>query len=119
VPALPHLAPVPALLLTTAAVPPSVINPPAGGFSGPAGAVLGRTAANPPLTRPIPARPGPPGQPGDHTTTGHARDAGSGSAPAMGTVSSSWRPEVVAAGFTAPTDLTVHGRTVRYSGPPS
>jgi hypothetical protein len=68
---------------------------------------------------PIPAQPGSPGRPGDHSTSGHVRDAGGGSAPTMGTVPSFWRPGFVAAGFDSPGDLTVYGRTVRYAGPPS
>jgi len=45
-----------------------------------------------PQTAPLPA---PPRQPADRSTpAGQARDSGGSSAPAMGTVSSSWRPEV-------------------------
>jgi hypothetical protein len=72
-----------------------------------------------PTRPPASPQPGPPASPGDHTTTGHARDSGSGSTPTMGTVPSSWRPDVVAALLGPPSDLTVHGRTTRYSGPPS
>jgi hypothetical protein len=53
------------------------------------------------------------------TSTGQARDSGAGTSPAMGTVSSSWRPEVTAAGRPVPIDLIARGRTVRYAGPPS
>jgi len=70
-----------------------------------------------PWTAPLPA---PPGQPADRSTLpGQARDSGGGNAPAMGTVSSSWRPEVAAAGRRPTTDLLARGRTVRYAGPPS
>ena len=70
-----------------------------------------------PRTAPLPA---PPRQPADRSTsTGQARDSGGGNAPAMGTVSSSWRPEVAAAGRCPATDLPARGRTVRYAGPPS
>ena len=37
----------------------------------------------------------------------------------MGTVSSSWWPEVAAVGRRLTTDLFACGRTVRYAGPPS
>jgi hypothetical protein len=68
-------------------------------------------------TAPLPA---PPRQPADRSTpTGQARDSGGGNAPATGTVSSSWRPEVTAGGRTLSTDLLAGGRTVRYAGPPS
>jgi hypothetical protein len=70
-----------------------------------------------PLTAPLPA---PPRQPADRSTTaGQARDSGGGNAPAMGTVPSSWRPEVAAAGRRLATDLIARGRTLRYAGPPS
>jgi hypothetical protein len=65
-------------------------------------------------------RPAGPEQPANHpASTGQARDAGGGNAPAMGTVSSSWRPEVAAAGRRLATDLLARGRTVRHAGPPS
>jgi hypothetical protein len=70
-----------------------------------------------PRTLPFPA---PPRQPADRSTpTGQARDSGGGNAPATGAVSSSWRPEVAAAGRRPATDLIARGRTVRYAGPPS
>ena len=70
-----------------------------------------------PQTAPLPA---PSRQPADHpTTTGQARDSSGGNAPSMGTVLSSWRPEVTAAGRRLATHLTARGRTVRYAGPPS
>ena len=70
-----------------------------------------------PRTAPLPA---PPRQPADRSTpTGQARDSGGGNAPATGTVSSSWRPEVAAAGHHLATHLLARGRTVRYAGPPS
>jgi len=37
----------------------------------------------------------------------------------MGTVSSSWRPEVAAAACRPAAYLIARGRTVRYAGPPS
>ena len=74
-------------------------------------------AQAPPRTAPLPA---PPRQPADRSIpTGQARDSGGGKAPAMGTVSSSWRPETAAAGRRSTTDLIARGRTVRYAGPPS
>jgi hypothetical protein len=70
-----------------------------------------------PRTTPLPASPR---QPVDRSTsTGQARDSGGGNAPAMGTVSSSWRPATAAAGCCPATDLIARGRTVRYAGPPS
>ena len=70
-----------------------------------------------PRTAPLPA---PPRQPADRSTpTGQARDSGGGNAPVMGTVASSWRPDVAAAGCRPATDLIARGRTVRYAGPPS
>jgi hypothetical protein len=70
-----------------------------------------------PLTTPLPATPR---QPTDFsTTTGQASDSGGGSAPTVGTVSSSWRPEVTAAGRRLAIDLVARGRTARYAGPPS
>jgi hypothetical protein len=64
--------------------------------------------------------PDPPRQPADRSTpTGQARDSGGGNAPAMGTVSSSWRPEATAGGRRLTTELIARGRTVRYAGPPS
>jgi hypothetical protein len=75
------------------------------------------TAQAQPRTTPIPA---PVRQPADRSTsTGQARDSGGGNAPAMSTVSSSWRPEVMAAGRRLATDFNTRGRTVRYAGPPS
>jgi len=87
---------------------------PASGLSGvtkpPSAQAQSRTA-------PLPA---PPRQPADRSTsTGQARDSGGGNASAMGIVSSSWRPEVAAAGRCLATDLPARGRTVRYAGPPS
>jgi hypothetical protein len=70
-----------------------------------------------PRTAPLPA---PPRQPADRSTsTDQARDSGSGNAPATGTVSSSWRPDMTAAGRRLATDLIALGRTTRYAGPPS
>jgi hypothetical protein len=69
--------------------------------------------------RPAPL-PAPPRQPADRSTpTGQARDSGGGSAPMMGTLSSSWRPEVAATGRHLATDLLARGRTIRQAGPPS
>lgn len=82
--------------------------------SGPASS----TAAHAQL--PTTPHPVPPRQPADSSTlAGQARDSGSGNASAMATVSSSWRPEVAAAGCRLSTDLFARGRTVRYAGPPS
>jgi hypothetical protein len=102
-------------------MPPGVTHPPPahepGDLSGPATAQLDRVAPGRPGAKPV---PGPPEHPGNQsTTTGHVRDSGGGNAPTTGTVSSSWRPDLVAAGIGAPADLIVRGRTVRYSGPPS
>ncbi len=70
-----------------------------------------------PRTPPLPASPRPPA---DHSTfTGQARNSGGGTAPAKGTFSSSWRPEVTAPGCRRATDLIARGRTARYAGPPS
>lgn len=70
-----------------------------------------------PGTAPLPA---PSRQPIDRSTsTGQARDSGGGNSPTMGTVSSSWRPDVAAAGRGLAIDLIARGRTVRYAGPPS
>jgi hypothetical protein len=70
-----------------------------------------------PRTAPPPA---PPRQPADRSApTGQARDTDGGHAPATGTVSSSWRPEVAVVGHRMATDLIARGRTVRYAGPPS
>ncbi|MFD0524410.1 hypothetical protein [Paractinoplanes durhamensis] len=86
-------------------------------FRAPATGLSG--VVKPPATRTAPP-PAPPRQPADPSTTpGQARDAGGGSAPAMGTVASPWRPEVTATGRLLATDLIVRGRTVRYAGPPS
>jgi hypothetical protein len=68
-------------------------------------------------TVPLPA---PPRQPADQSTsTGQARDAGGSNGPAICTVSSSWRPEVVATGRRLAVEFVARGRTVRYAGPPS
>lgn len=72
-----------------------------------------------PSASPAPSVPARPSRPDDQSTTGHARDSAAGSAPAMATVTSVWRPEVLAAGRHTPADLMARGRTVRYSGPPS
>jgi hypothetical protein len=64
--------------------------------------------------------PAPPRQPADRSApAGQARDSGGGNAPAMGTVSSSWRPEVTAVGRRLPASVIARGLTVRYAGPPS
>jgi hypothetical protein len=76
-----------------------------------------RAAQARPLTGPLPA---PPRQPADRSApAGQERDSGGGNAPAMGTVSSSWRPEMTAVGRRLATDLIARGRTLRYAGPPS
>ena len=120
------LAPTTALLSTPVPHQPLILQasgqvcpqPPAlAPASGLSGVSKPPAAAAPPRTAPLPA---PPRQPADRSTsTGHARDSGGGNAPAMGTVSSSWRPEVTAAGPRPATDLIARGRTVRYAGPPS
>jgi hypothetical protein len=85
--------------------------------SGLSGVTKPPSAQAQPRTAPLPA---PPRQPADRSTsTGQVRDSGGGNAPAMGTVSSSWRPGVAAAGRCLATDLPARGRTVRYAGPPS
>ncbi|MFF5289271.1 hypothetical protein [Paractinoplanes globisporus] len=98
-----------------------VTEPPAFGLSGvtepPAAQAQPRTrfpaAPRTPLPAPLP-------QPDDRSTpAGQARDSGGGNAPAMGTLSSSWRPEMAVGGRRVATDLIARGRTVRYAGPPS
>jgi hypothetical protein len=70
-----------------------------------------------PLTGPLPA---PARQPADRSNpSDQVRDSGGGDAPAIGAVSSSWQPEVAAAGRRLATDLIARGRTLRYAGPPS
>ncbi|WP_433379382.1 hypothetical protein ACQPZX_13385 [Actinoplanes sp. CA-142083] len=68
-----------------------------------------------------PGAPRPPASPhpGDNLAGVQLRDAGGGAAPAMGTVPSSWRPEIEAAAITMPAHASASGRTVRYNGPPS
>ncbi|MET8148287.1 hypothetical protein ACIBSW_26975 [Actinoplanes sp. NPDC049668] len=107
------IAPVPHLP-AACPIPQSSASTPAPGLSG----VTKPPAAQPQSrTAPLPA---PARQPADHSTpTGQARDSGGGNAPAIGTVSSAWRPEVAAAERRLPTDLIARGRTVRYAGPPS
>jgi hypothetical protein len=100
----------------TVALPnqPAAAFAPSAGLSG----VAKPSSAQPrPRTSPLPSTPR---QPGDRSiSTDQARDAGGGSAPATGTVSSLWRPAVAAAGCRLGTDLIARGRTVRYAGPPS
>ncbi|MGW4944981.1 hypothetical protein ACWEOZ_25710 [Actinoplanes sp. NPDC004185] len=69
-----------------------------------------------PLSTPLPT---PPHQPANSAGAGHARDFGGTGSPTMGTLASSWRPETITGRLSAAGDLTAHGRTVRYSGPPS
>jgi len=84
----------------------------------------GARSGTPGLSR-APATPKPispptsPPRPGDHSTDGHLRDSGGGSASPAGTVPSSWWPEIPAAILPVPADASTSGRTVRYSGPPS
>jgi hypothetical protein len=71
---------------------------------------------------PAPNTPAPtsPPHPGDHSAgAGHLRDSGGGIAPPMGTVPSSWWPEIPAAAVPSPANASTPGRTVRYCGPPS
>jgi hypothetical protein len=71
---------------------------------------------------PAPTTPPPtsPPHPGDHSAgAGHLRDSGGGIAPPMGTVPSSWWPEIPAAAVPSPANASTPGRTVRYCGPPS
>ncbi|MBG0561415.1 hypothetical protein [Actinoplanes aureus] len=83
----------------------------------PAGTRQDGTALSPVPTAPPPASPP---HPRDHSAGGtHLRDSGGGNAPLMGTVPSSWRPELTAAAVPPPADASTPGRTVRYSGPPS
>jgi hypothetical protein len=111
VPHQPLLAPV-SVQVCPLPQPPALA--PASGLSGVSKPPAAKTQ---PRTVPLPA---PPRQPADRSTpTGQARDSGGGNTPAMGTVSSSWRPEVAAAGRCLATDLPARGRTVRYAGPPS
>jgi hypothetical protein len=85
--------------------------------SGLSGVTTPPAAQAQPRTAPLPA---PPRQPADRSTpAGQARESGGGNAPAMGTVASSWRPELTAAGRRLATALPARGRTVRYAGPPS
>jgi hypothetical protein len=80
---------------------------------------LATPSAAPVQPRTVPP-PAPPRQPADQSTsTGQARDAGGSNGPAICTVSSSWRPEVVATGRRLAVDFVARGRTVRYAGPPS
>lgn len=113
---MPHLAPAPARIF---ALPPTPALVPAPGYSGvtkPPAAPAGPRAAGPPGHSP----PANPPRPADRETpTGQARDPGGGNNPDLSTASSSWRPEVAAAGHRLATDITARGRTVRYAGPPS
>lgn len=89
--------------------------------SGLSGVTTPPAAPARPRTAPPPASPpASPPQPADPSaSTGQVRESGGGSAPAMATVASSWRPEMRAAGRRLPTDHTARGRVVRYAGPPS
>jgi hypothetical protein len=71
---------------------------------------------------PAPTMPPPtsPPRPGDRSAdAAHLRDYGGGAAPPMGTVPSSWWPELPAAAVPLPADAGTSGRNVRYCGPPS
>jgi hypothetical protein len=110
----PHQPLMPAVSAQVCPLPQPPAFAPAPGLSG---VTKPPAAQAQPRTAPLPA---PPRQPADRSTpTGQARDSGGGNAPAMGTVSSSWRPEVAAAGRRLATDLIARGRTVRFAGPPS
>ncbi|WP_221320652.1 hypothetical protein [Actinoplanes sp. L3-i22] len=63
--------------------------------------------------------PGAPQQPDRSTPTGQTANSGGGTAPATGTVPSSWQPQLAATGRGLASDLLARGRTVRYAGPPS
>jgi hypothetical protein len=63
--------------------------------------------------------PGSPHSDGYDAGAGHVRDSGGGSAPPVGTVPSSWWPEISGASVLPLADVGGSGRTVRYCGPPS
>ncbi|WP_203824821.1 hypothetical protein [Actinoplanes palleronii] len=115
----PPRPPVPAQMHLLAQAPasglPGVTEPPARQTP-----VTEPPALHPPLrTSPSPATPLP-AQPAGHPTPGgQARDSGGGTAPVMGTLASTWWPELAAAGRRAAIDLLACGRTVRHAGPPS
>jgi hypothetical protein len=68
--------------------------------------------------RTSPAAPAP--QPADRSTpAGQARDSGGSSTPTIGTVSSSWWPDVAAGDRLPAIHRPGYGRTTRYAGPPS
>jgi hypothetical protein len=67
---------------------------------------------------PDPASP-PPHRDGQGAGTTHLRDCGGGTAPPVGTVPSSWWPELAATVVPSPAEASNPGRTVRYCGPPS
>ncbi|MEU4690712.1 hypothetical protein [Actinoplanes sp. NPDC023714] len=70
-----------------------------------------------PSRTPHPRTPPPPGE--QSAGAGHLRDAGSGASPPLGTVPSSWWPDIPATSAALPANASSSGRTVRYSGPPS
>jgi hypothetical protein len=110
----PHQPLMPPVSAQVCSLPQPPAFAPASGLSG---VTRPPTAQAQPRTAPLSA---PPRQPADRSApTGQARDSGGGNAPAMGTVSSSWRPEVAAAGRRLATDLLARGRTIRFAGPPS
>jgi hypothetical protein len=70
-----------------------------------------------PATVPSPASPPGPGN--QSAGSSHLRESGGGTAPAVGTVPSSWRPAIAAVAVSPPVNTGASGRTVRYCGPPS
>ena len=112
--AMPHPPLMPPVSAQVCPLPQPPACAPASGLSG-----VTKPPAAPAQSRKAPL-PAPPRQPADRsTTTGQARDSGGGNAPATGTVSLSWRPEVAATGRRLASDLIARGRTIRYAGPPS
>lgn len=68
--------------------------------------------------RTTPAAPAP--QPADRSTpAGQARDSSGSSVPTIGTISSSWWPDVAVGDRLPATHRLGYGRTTRYAGPPS
>ncbi|WP_433796770.1 hypothetical protein [Actinoplanes sp. CA-252034] len=68
----------------------------------------------------LPGRPAaPPGPGGQSAGAGQPRDTGGGNAPTTSTVPASWWPVPPTAIVISLTDVSVTGRSVRYSGPPS
>jgi hypothetical protein len=76
------------------------------------------TSAGPAVAK-SPSPPASPQRDSQGAGTTHLRDCGGGSAPPMGTVPSSWWPELTATVVPSPAAANTPGRTVRYCGPPS